>query len=81
MAGRAMKYVTSKPSKGLRRGNVGMRSIIATSTDPIGPTSATGYYNAINPRYPGKYVVYKVRNGDNLSIISKMFQPVLYVMH
>ena len=63
MAGRAMKYVTSKPSKGLRRGNVGMRSIIATSTDPIGPTSATGYYNAINPRYPGKYVVYKVING------------------
>ena len=49
MAGRPMKYVTSKPSKGLRRGNVGMRSIIATSADPIGPTSATGYFNAINP--------------------------------
>ncbi len=63
MAGRAMKYVTSRPSKGLRRGNVGMRSIIATSTDPIGPTSATGYYNAINPTDPGKYVVYKVVDG------------------
>ena len=63
MAGRPMKYVTSKPSKGLRRGNVGMRSILATSTDPIGPTSATGYYNAINPTDPGKYVVYKVIDG------------------
>ena len=63
MAGRAMKYVTSRPSKGLRRGNVGMRSIIATSADPIGPTSATGYYNAINPTDPGKYVVYKVVDG------------------
>ena len=63
MAGRPMKYVTSKPSKGLRRGNVGMRSIIATSADPIGPTSATGYFNAINPTDPGKYVVYKVVDG------------------
>ena len=53
MAGRAMKYETSRPSRGLRRGNVGMRSIIATSADPIGPTSATGYYNAINPTDPG----------------------------
>ena len=63
MAGRPMKYVTSKPSKGLRRGNVGMRSIFATSADPIGPTSSTGYFNAINPTNPGKYVVYKVING------------------
>ena len=58
-----MKFVTSRPSKGLRRGNIGMRSIIATSDDPIGPTSATGYFNAINPTDPGKYVVYKVISG------------------
>ena len=63
MAGRPMKFVTSRPSKGLRRGNIGMRSIIATSDDPIGPTSATGYFNAINPTDPGKYVVYKVISG------------------
>jgi len=54
--GRPMKHTSSKPSRGMRRGNVGIR----TGKGNVGPTSVTGYYNTIVPSEVGKYVVYRV---------------------
>ena len=53
--GRPMKRASSKPSRGMRRGNVGIR----TGKGNVGPTSQTGYYNTIIPSGVGKYVVYQ----------------------
>ena len=65
MAGRPMKFTETKPTDGLRSGEVGVRSKRSTNSDPIGPTSTTSYINVINPTEVGKYVVYKVDAGEN----------------
>ena len=44
MAGRPMKFIETKPARGLRRGQVGMR----TRRGDLGPSEETGYYNVIN---------------------------------
>lgn len=64
MAGRPMKFTETKPTDGLRSGEVGVRSKRPTDSSPIGPTSVTSYYNVINPTEVGKYVVYKVADGS-----------------
>ena len=54
--GRPLKHATSKPARSMRQGNIAAR----VGKGNIGPTSATGYYNAIEPTEIGKYVVYKM---------------------
>jgi hypothetical protein len=54
--GRPLKHATSKPSRSMRQGNIAAR----VAKGNLGPTSATGYYNAFAPTEPGKYIVYKM---------------------
>lgn len=54
--GRPIKFTESKPPRALRKGNMAMRVSIGN----VGPTSATGYYNAISPNKTDKYLVYKL---------------------
>ena len=54
--GRPIKHATSRPPRSMRQGNIAMR----VAKGNIGPTSATGYYNAISPTEIGKYIVYKM---------------------
>ena len=54
--GRPIKHATSRPPRSMRQGNMAMR----VAKGNIGPTSATGYYNAISPTETGKYIVYKM---------------------
>ena len=58
MAGRPMKFTETKPARGLRRGQVGMR----TRRGDLGPSEETGYYNVINPNKVGAYVIYEGRS-------------------
>ena len=54
--GRPIKHATSRPPRSMRQGNLAMR----VAKGNLGPTSATGYYNAISPTEIGKYIVYKM---------------------
>ena len=67
MAGRPMKFTETKPARGLRRGQVGMR----TRRGDLGPSEETGYYNVINPNKVGAYVIYEVADGE----IPKSYTP------
>ena len=54
--GRPLKHTTSRPPRSIRQGNIAAR----VAKGDIGPTSLTGYYNAISPSETGKYIVYKM---------------------
>lgn len=54
--GRPLKHTSSKPSRAIRKGNFAAR----VGKGNIGPTSSTGYYNAVSPSETGKYIVYKM---------------------
>ena len=54
--GRPLKHASSKPQRSMRQGNIAAR----VAKGNLGPTSATGYYNAFSPTESGKYVVYKM---------------------
>ncbi len=54
--GRPLKHATSRPPRSMRQGNIAAR----VGKGNIGPTSSTGYYNAVEPTEVGKYVVYKM---------------------
>ena len=76
--GRPIKFANSKPPRALRKGNMAMR----VSTGNVGPTSTTGYYNAISPNTTDKYIVYKLdeefpisytpQNDDEFIRVAKM---------
>ena len=54
--GRPLKHASSKPPRSMRQGNIAAR----VAKGNLGPTSATGYYNAFSPTESGKYIVYKM---------------------